>query len=106
MLTEKYGFPEPRTTVNNDVQFIDNILHSLNQRSSVGTIYPDFSKAFDQVTDQLLRKLQTRLLRKQPKLCNVIAKSLLGWCEAYLYGRSSVVNEESSDPFGVSSGVP
>lgn len=97
VLTEQHEFTKARFTFTNLVQLIDKILHSRDYRSSVSAIYTIFSKAFDKVNYQILRKLSIYS----------ITEPLVGWCESYLGGTTSVVvvNVDSSDPFRVSSGV-
>ena len=65
----------------------------------VDVIYLDFSKAFDCVShEKLLFKVQ----------CLGIGGSLLAWFRSYLSGRRHrvVIDNESSDFFPVTSGVP
>lgn len=97
--TQQHGFVKCRSTATNLVSFINEVSHMLDQRSTVGVIYTDFSKAFDKVNHELLlRKLSSY----------GIAEPFLGWCGSYLLDRKSsvVVNGESSDTYNIDSGVP
>ena len=46
---EQYGFRPKRSTSSAIFNFLNNIISEMNNRKIVGTLYLDFSKAFDSV---------------------------------------------------------
>jgi hypothetical protein len=93
------GFIASRSTATNLIPFTHFISKSLDSRIPVDTIYTDFSKAFDTVDHEVLRR---KLLQFG------IFGTLLDWFSSYLSQRKLkvVINGFSSEPFESTSGVP
>ena len=95
----QFGFLPGRSTLQQLLLFINDLLDSKNNNRVVDVIYLDFRKAFDSVShSKLLLKLQSY----------GISGTLLQWFRAYLTSRSQYVriNNSSSDLVPVLSGVP
>ena len=52
--TPQYGFTCGKSTTTQLVEFIEDVGRTLDQTGQTDVIYPDFSKAFDSVSDSLL----------------------------------------------------
>ena len=51
---EQYGFRPKRSTSTAIFNFLKNIIDEINHRKIVGTLYLDFSKAFDSINHNRL----------------------------------------------------
>ena len=95
----QFGFLPCRSTLQQMLLFIDNLINAKAQRAPVDVIYLDIKKAFDTVSHTiLLQKLKGY----------GIAGNLLLWFRAYLTDRIQCVriNDATSDFMPVTSGVP
>lgn len=108
MLTEKFrkvvsvaqhGFMKGRSTSTNLVDFVNEVIRSVERGRQVDVVYTDMRKAFDRVHHGLL-------LRKLEELG--VHSSMLQWLRTYLVGRTQHVRMLGckSEPFSVTSGVP
>ncbi|GAB1603590.1 hypothetical protein Ahia01_000640300, partial [Argonauta hians] len=95
----QHGFRSNRNCLTQLTRYIDDVLNSLAQGSSVDALYLDFSKAFDKVDHHtLLNKLSQTGIRGK----------LLAWIEYFLTNRTQRVSVDGtlSGPANVTSGVP
>ena len=95
----QYGFRKGHSTELASIEFIDNIIHKLDQGKLPISIYLDLSKAFDTLDhDILLHKLSFYGVRG----------TALNWFQSYISGRIQYVQIEDrvSSPLPISTGVP
>ena len=95
----QHGFRKGRSCLNQLLAHYDMVMSLLEQGIGVDTVYLDFSKAFDKVDFETLLK----------KLRKVGIGGKLGrWIHSFLTGRTQtvIVNNETSSPTNVLSGVP
>ena len=99
LCNEQYGFRPKRSTSTAIFNFIKNIIDEINNRKIVGTIYLDFSKAFDSIN-------HTRLIYKLKDMG--IPKKLLLWITNYLKNRKirTKLNNKLSTTSDLICGVP
>ena len=99
LLNSQYGFREKRSCLTNLIQFYDEIMQNFNNHDCMDVVFLDFQKAFDKVSHSKLIE----------KLANLhIGGNALHWIKNWLNDRQQrvIINEESSSPLPVSSGVP
>ena len=95
----QYGFRKVHSTELVSIEFIDNIIHKLDQGELPISIYLDLSKAFDTLDhDILLHKLSFY----------GVHGTALDWFQSYNSGRIQYVQIEDrvSSPLPISTGVP
>lgn len=95
----QHGFVFGRSTQTNLLEFIHFVVESMANGGQVDTIFTDFSKAFDQVSHNLLLQ----------DLENFGVKGvLLNWFRSYLIGRSQfiLIGSTKSTRVCPSSGIP
>ena len=96
---EQYGFRPKRSTSIAIFNFLTNIINEINNRKIVGTIYLDFSKAFDSINHRLLLD----------KLKDMgIPLKLFFWIRSYLENRKikTKLNNHVSSTCDLICGVP
>ena len=94
----QYGFRKGHSTELASIEFIDNIIHKLDQGKLPISIYLDLSKAFDILDhDILLHKLSFY----------GVHGTALNWFQSYISGRIQYVQIEDrvSPPLPISTGV-
>ena len=96
----QFGFLPQRSTLQQLLVFLSDVLANLNNKIDTNVVYLDFRKAFDSVPHAILLK----------KLCRSlgITGNLWMWFKSYLDSRKQVVsiNGQLSDYLPVTSGVP
>ena len=96
---EQHGFHQKRSCETQLITAINDFAIALNNSEQVDAIFLDLSKAFDTVPHK--------------RLCNKLSfygirGALLRWIESFLTNRTQqvIINDKSSDPLPVLSGVP
>ena len=95
----QHGFMKGRSTSTNLVDFVNEVIRTVERGRQVDVVYTDMRKAFDRVHHgSLLRKLEEL----------GVHSSMLCWLRTYLEGRTQHVRLMGckSQPYSVTSGVP
>lgn len=95
----QHGFVSGRSTQTNLLEFVNFVVHSIANGGQVDTIFTDFSKAFDQVSHNLLLQ----------DLENFgVNGAILQWFESHLNGRSQfvMIGSTKSHVINPTSGIP
>lgn len=87
IIKEQHGFMRGRSTATNLSIFANFLSCKLEMGSQVGTVYTDFSKAFDKVNHELLL-IKLKLLG--------VRYNLIHWFSSYLIGRAHMVRVNGS----------
>ncbi|KAF2354344.1 Reverse transcriptase domain [Trinorchestia longiramus] len=95
----QHGFREKRSCLTNLLDFFGEVNRKSDSTKAVDLVYLDFQKAFDKVPhERLMAKVEAHGIRG----------NYSRWIRNWLTGRTQrvVINDETSDPALVTSGVP